>query len=48
MWGFGGVLALAVLLGKVSIWRMSSVRTDAGHMAEDLMPAVLVGNEVER
>ncbi len=24
------------------------MRTDAGHMAEDLMPAVLVGNEVER
>ncbi|MFM1944777.1 MAG: Dipeptide chemoreceptor protein, partial [Verrucomicrobiota bacterium] len=46
--GFGGVLALAVILGGVSMWKMAAVRSDAGHMAEDLMPAVLVGNEVER
>ena len=46
--GFSSLVALALLLGGMAVWKMSSVKRDATAMAVDYMPAVLAANNVER
>ncbi len=46
--GFSGLVAMALGLGGMAVWKMSSVRKNAEHMADDFMPAVVVANNVER
>ena len=46
--GFAGLVIIALLLGSMAVWKMSSVRRDATTMAADYMPAVLAANNVER
>jgi methyl-accepting chemotaxis protein len=46
--GFGGVLAIALLLGGFAMWRMSTATTEANNLAEEKVPEVAVANAVER
>jgi methyl-accepting chemotaxis protein len=46
--GFSSLVAIALLLGGMAVWNMSSVKRDATAMAVDYMPAVLAANNVER
>jgi methyl-accepting chemotaxis protein len=46
--GFSSLVGIALLLGSMAIWNMSSVKRDATTMAADYMPAVLAANHVER
>jgi len=46
--GFVSLIALALILGGMAIWKMSSVTRDATAMAVDYMPAVLAANSLER
>ena len=46
--GFSSLVAIALLLGGMAVWKMSGVKRDATTMAVDYMPAVLVANNVER
>ena len=46
--GFSTLVAIAMLLGGMAVWKMSSVKRDATAMAVDYMPAVLAANNVER
>jgi methyl-accepting chemotaxis protein len=46
--GFGLVIAISLALGAVAVLSMTSVQTDAGRLAAELVPTVRVANEVER
>jgi methyl-accepting chemotaxis protein len=46
--GFGGVLAIALLLGAFAMWRMSSATHEANALVHETVPAVTVANAVER
>jgi len=46
--GFASLVAIAVLLGGLAVWKMSGVKRDATAMAADYMPAVVTANSVER
>ena len=46
--GFSTLVAIALLLGGMAVWKMSSVKRDATTMAADYMPAVQAANNVER
>jgi methyl-accepting chemotaxis protein len=46
--GFSALVAIAVVLGSLAVWQMSTVKRDAVLMAKSYVPAVLVANNVER
>jgi len=46
--GFGSLIAIAVALGGVAIWRMDSAGTQATMLAREYVPEVAVANNVER
>jgi methyl-accepting chemotaxis protein len=46
--GFTSLLALALLLGGLAVWKMSEVKRNALTLSEAYMPAAAVANEVER
>ncbi len=46
--GFASLLALALLLGGLAVWKMSEVKRNARTLSEDYMPAAAIANEVER
>jgi methyl-accepting chemotaxis protein len=46
--GFGGVLAIALLLGGFAMWRMSNATSQATDLVEEKIPQVSVANGVER
>ncbi|MBL9137817.1 MAG: hypothetical protein JNK85_18255 [Verrucomicrobiales bacterium] len=46
--GFSGLIAIAILLGGLAIWRMSSVRQQATILVSENVPEVGVANNVER
>jgi methyl-accepting chemotaxis protein len=46
--GFGGLLAIAILLGGIAIFNMLRVRDISTTLADAYVPAVGVANEVER
>ena len=46
--GFSSLVAIALFLGGLAVWKMSGVKRDATTMAVDYMPAVLAANNVER
>jgi methyl-accepting chemotaxis protein len=46
--GFSSLVSIALLLGGMAVWKMSSVKRDATTMAVDYMPAVMAANNVER
>lgn len=46
--GFGALIAIAILLGSLAVWRMSSVRQQATVLVSENVPEVSVANNVER
>ncbi len=46
--GFGGVLAIALLLGGFAMWRMSNATTEATNLVDQEIPEVTVATAVER
>jgi len=46
--GFIGLITVAMILGGVAVWEMSSVKTTAISLAAEFMPATAVANNVER
>lgn len=46
--GFGGVIAISVLLGLVAVWNMRSSTQRANTLAREEVPQVVVANNVER
>jgi methyl-accepting chemotaxis protein len=46
--GFAGLVALAMLLGGLAVWKMTDVKSVATVLSNDYMPATGVANEVER
>ncbi|MCK6501538.1 MAG: hypothetical protein L6Q38_18825, partial [Nitrospira sp.] len=46
--GFGALIAIAILLGSLAIWRMTSVRQQATILVTENVPEVGVANNVER
>ena len=46
--GFSTLVAIALLLGGMALWKMSGVKRDATIMAVDYMPAVQAANNLER
>jgi methyl-accepting chemotaxis protein len=46
--GFASLIIIAILLGSMAIWKMSSVKTIATTLAGEYMPATGVANNVER
>jgi methyl-accepting chemotaxis protein len=46
--GFAGLVALAMLLGGLAVYKMSGVKSVATVLSNDYMPATGVANEVER
>ena len=46
--GFGALIAIAVTLGGVAVWRMDSAGTQATMLAKEFVPEVAVANNVER
>jgi methyl-accepting chemotaxis protein len=48
LFGFVGLILIAMLLGGVAVWKMSGVKTTAISLASEFMPATAVANNVER
>jgi len=46
--GFSSLVAIALLLGGIAIWKMTEVKRDANVIAHAFMPAILAANKVER
>ena len=46
--GFIGLIVVAMILGGVAVWEMSSVKTTATSLASEFMPATAVANNIER
>jgi methyl-accepting chemotaxis protein len=46
--GFASLIIIALLLGGLAIWKMSSVKEAAAALADDYMPATAAANNVER
>ncbi len=46
--GFAGLIALAAVLGGVSVWQMKKAGQNALHLAEGYIPEVELANDLER
>lgn len=46
--GFAAILTIAIILGMLAVWSMSSVSTTATKLDKEYAPSVKVANEVER